>query len=54
MRFLEIVNLVIGGDRARVVDKPIGHPAQRFDLGGRQNVGERDKPVAVLGGEGSW
>ena len=32
MRLLEIVDFVICGDGARVVDKPIGHPARGFDL----------------------
>jgi hypothetical protein len=54
MRFLEVIDLVIGGDRARVVDKPIRHPAQSFDLCRLQNVGEHDEPVAAIGGEGSW
>jgi hypothetical protein len=52
MRFLEIVNLAIGSDRAHVVETPICHP-QSFDLSGFQNAGEHDEPVASISGAGS-
>jgi hypothetical protein len=51
MRILEVVNVVIRGDGARVAHELVGHPAQRFDLGRRQDIGEHDKPIAAISGE---
>ena len=41
MRFLEIINLVVGGDGSRVINERIGHPTQRFDLRRLQNISKR-------------
>ena len=52
MRVFEVVDLVIGGDRPRTLDKLLGDAAQRLDFRHRQDVGEHDKPVAPVIGKG--
>ena len=53
MRFLDVIDLVIGGDSSRVINERVGHLAQRFDLRRLQNIGEHDESVAPISGEGS-
>ena len=51
MRVFEVVNVVIGGDGARVAHELLGDAAQRLDLVPREDVGQHDEPVAAVGGE---
>ncbi len=51
MRFLEVVDVVVGSDVARVMHEFIGQAAQRLDLLGHQNIREHDEPVAPVGDE---
>jgi len=51
MRIFEVVNLVIGGDGARVAYELLSDAAERLDLAPRQDVGQHDEPVAAIRGE---
>ena len=51
MRFLEVVDLVVGDDKARVAHERVGDPAQCFHLLRRQKYRGRDEPVAPIGSE---
>lgn len=44
MRVFEIVDVVIGGNGVRALDKAVGDAAQRLDLGDREDVGNNDNP----------
>jgi hypothetical protein len=50
-RLLEIIDVAVGGDIARMVHEGIGDPAQCLDLGSARNIRKDDDAVAAIGGE---
>ena len=48
VRIFEVVNLVIGGDGARVAHEFLGDAAQRLDLVLHEDVRHHDEPVAAV------
>ena len=49
--FFEVIDVVIGGDRARVAHEFVGRIAKRRDLVSSENPGHYDEPVAAVSGE---
>ena len=50
MRVLEVINRVVGGHRRRRGNELVSHPAQLRDILSREEVGNDDEAIAIIGG----
>src|SRR6516164_6987902 len=50
VRILEVINRVVGGHRRRRGNELIGHPTQLRDILSREDVGDDDEAIAIIGG----
>src|SRR5271169_6961821 len=50
VRVLEVINRVVGGHRRRRGNELVGHPTQLRDILSREDIGDDDEAVAIIGG----